>query len=522
MVFARARRLDASRAFGGSKAIAASVSAREPTLWRTSFVRDWRAMQSWTAEGLAERIPWVAARAQRDGEFVLTNRARGTAPLLQGAPAWEPLRPTIVNVSVSRLLARTSSHSDHVGANGDTSTQSIAHEAQTASSPPPPPLSRSSLFFYYSGTLDVNTTAHWRTPLLWDEVAPAANLQVGDVPLVPEETAGEGSHSVNQTATRLWLTSGRVLARTHYDKSHNLLAVVRGRKRIVLWPPEEIPSLQLYPAIHAAYRQSQVSMRGLLSAHAAVSEGTTAMHRGAVEPYALVDASSLLGSRGARSVELGEGDLLYIPPYWSHAVESPEPSVALASFSTSWEEARWARSKRLSAPLGRFVALGVCSKARGAALTMAAFLHAAQPALDQTPRAFLAQLYASRYAPLYGNLHAPLASSTGVAEGGTNDQIASCLRAAGSHALPLDAPEHDVHLRRRIGEYAASVADLLVSADPAAGGRFFGRGIATELAGDYVEELAGWACGAEGAWRLLRWLAITEEMDAEHRILGIS
>jgi hypothetical protein len=32
----------------------------------------------------------------------------------------------------------------------------------------------------------------------------------------------------------------------------------------------------------------------------------------------------------------------------------------------------------------------------------------------------------------------------------------------------------------------------------------------------YVEEIAGWACGADGAWRLLRLLALTEETDVGH------
>ena len=36
------------------------------------------------------------------------------------------------------------------------------------------------------------------------------------------------------------------------------------------------------------------------------------------------------------------GDCVYIPPYWGHGVYSVEPSVSLASFSNSWEQARWA------------------------------------------------------------------------------------------------------------------------------------------------------------------------------------
>ena len=70
--------------------------------------------------------------------------------------------------------------------------------------------------------------------------------------------------------------------------------------------------------------------------------------------------------------------------------------------------------------------------------------------------------------------------------------------------------------RRRVRAFGASIADLLVEADETAGWRRFSAGVASELAADYVEELAGWACGADGAWRLLRLLATTEETDLEH------
>ena len=54
---------------------------------------------------------------------------------------------------------------------------------------------------------------------------------------------------------------------------------------------------------------------------------------------------------------------------------------------------------------------------------------------------------------------------------------------------------------------ASAVAALLREPDEAAGGRTFGAAVARELAGDYAEELAGWASGAAGAAALLRLLA---------------
>ena len=235
----------------------------------------------------------------------------------------------------------------------------------------------------------------------------------------------------------------------------------------------------------------------------------------------MIDAPTLLGASesGALRVELSAGEMLYIPPYWAHAVASPEPSVAVSAFSTSWEQARWARSGWLAAPLGRFVAGGVCSKARGAALLITAFVQAAAAALPadaDTPRAFLAHVYASRYAPLYGRLDAAAGGSSREHDA-SSSALAACL-AAPPRSLPRDAPELDSALRTRLRGFAVAVAALLTQPDAAAGGRRYAGAVAAVLAADYVEEAAGWACGAEGAWRLLRALAMTAETDVEHEL----
>lgn len=422
--------------------------------------------------------------------------------------------------------------------------------------------SRARARYYYSGSLyDDAATAHWRLPPLLSQLSPLEPLHLEDVPgfgadePVPPP-ADTSAHPRNHTSLRLWLTSGGVLARTHYDKSHNMLCVVRGRKKVVLWPPGELPALHLYPAIHAAHRQSQVSALRLDPAHAAVDaahaerSGTTAAAsatdgavdgaadvrapggvrsgsltpatvamRGVIGEFELVDGAALVGARNARGATLERGDCMYVPPYWAHAVHSPEPSIALAAFSTSWEQARWARSGWLAVPLGRFVAGGLCSKARGAALLITAFVHACTPFLaPSTPRAFLAKLYASRYAPLYGALHDDGSAALGAAVGERSSSagLADCLAASDGRTLPPEAPERDAALVQRVRAFAGRVAALLTQPDHAAGGRTYDRGVAMELAADYVEEIAGWACGAPGAWRLLRLLARTHETDVGH------
>ena len=237
--------------------------------------------------------------------------------------------------------------------------------------------------------------------------------------------------------------------------------------------------------------------------------------------FPLLDAASLLGAKGALAAELGPRECIYIPPYWAHMVHSPEASVALAAFSTSWEQARWARSGWMAAPLGRFQSGGQCSKARGAALLISAFVHACAPILSEeeqstTPRVFIATLWAARYAPLYGSLHDDEPLGAAVGEHSSSARLADCLSAAPPYSLPRGGPELDGGLVRRIRAFGASMAALLTRPDPAANGRSFDRGVAAELAADYVEELAGWACGADGAWRLVRLLASTDETDVGH------
>jgi hypothetical protein len=64
---------------------------------------------------------------------------------------------------------------------------------------------------------------------------------------------------------------------------------------------------------------------------------------------------------------------------------------------------------------------------------------------------------------------------------------------------------------------AKAVASIVLEPDAAVGtsfeGRTFERAVAAELVADFTEELFGWACGADGAWRLLRILATTSEFD---------
>ena len=86
----------------------------------------------------------------------------------------------------------------------------------------------------------------------------------GDVELLPFATSlqsisnitfppHEGSGQVNY-----WFGSANVTAYTHYDTSHNLHYVIKGKKKFLLFPPSSHHDLRLYPSLHSLYRQTQV------------------------------------------------------------------------------------------------------------------------------------------------------------------------------------------------------------------------------------------------------------------------
>src|SRR5258708_38370583 len=49
-----------------------------------------------------------------------------------------------------------------------------------------------------------------------------------------------------QVAPLLWL-GGRVRTQIHHDRDHNLACVIAGRRRFVLFPPEQVANLYIGP-----------------------------------------------------------------------------------------------------------------------------------------------------------------------------------------------------------------------------------------------------------------------------------
>lgn len=109
------------------------------------------------------------------------------------------------------------------------------------------------------------------------------------------------------TGCRLWFGPGQRVA-LHYDIGHGLLAMIRGRKRITMYEPSQLPFLYHSPM-----------------------EGPNSTY-----PYSLVDVEKpdlVRFPQFARAtpieIVLNKGEMLFLPAFWWHHVVSEGENVAV-------------------------------------------------------------------------------------------------------------------------------------------------------------------------------------------------
>ncbi|MET3436691.1 cupin-like domain-containing protein [Sphingomonas sp. 1185] len=117
---------------------------------------------------------------------------------------------------------------------------------------------------------------------------------------------------VGDAQARLWIGNGsRVSA--HYDMASNIAAVAAGRRRVVLFPPEQAANLYVGPL--------DMTMAG--------------------QPTSMVDLERADLTRfprfaaaqaAAQVAELGPGDAIYIPAMWWHEIRADGPLNLLVNY----------------------------------------------------------------------------------------------------------------------------------------------------------------------------------------------
>ncbi|XP_069096461.1 hypoxia-inducible factor 1-alpha inhibitor [Pleurodeles waltl] len=110
----------------------------------------------------------------------------------------------------------------------------------------------------------------------------------------------QAKHNWGQLTSNLLLIGmeGNVTP-AHYDEQQNFFAQIKGFKRCILFPPDQFECLYPYPVHHPCDRQSQVDFEN-------------------------PDYERFPNFRNVVAYEtvVGPGDVLYIPMYWWHHIES--------------------------------------------------------------------------------------------------------------------------------------------------------------------------------------------------------
>lgn len=145
------------------------------------------------------------------------------------------------------------------------------------------------------------------------EVYPAISMQ-NALPsdLLPGLIEENASDYFPEVEPRLWIGNEGIVS-AHYDGSDNIACVVAGRRRFVLFPPEQIGNL--YPGpLNFTPAGAPTSMVNL--------------NEPDFDRYPLFKTALA----NAWSVELDPGDAIFIPMLWWHHVESLEKVNALMNY----------------------------------------------------------------------------------------------------------------------------------------------------------------------------------------------
>lgn len=118
----------------------------------------------------------------------------------------------------------------------------------------------------------------------------------------------------------LWL-GNRTRTAAHWDLPSNLACVIGGRRRFLLFPPDQVANLYVGPL--------DLTLAGQPSSQVDVEHPDLSRHPRYRDALA-----------AAQQAELEPGDAIYVPSLWWHAVTAPDPFGAMVNF---W----WREGERL-------------------------------------------------------------------------------------------------------------------------------------------------------------------------------
>ena len=108
----------------------------------------------------------------------------------------------------------------------------------------------------------------------------------------------------------IWISSKGMITHGHFDQDYNIFVQVVGEKRFTLWSPSQHELMYVYPRIHPMWHKSRINF-----ASPNINTFPNFVH-----------------SKGIQII-VKPGDILYIPPYTWHYVETLSSSISLSTWS---------------------------------------------------------------------------------------------------------------------------------------------------------------------------------------------
>ena len=119
--------------------------------------------------------------------------------------------------------------------------------------------------------------------------------------LQPQEALYASEFDAEQGLQYAWLSTPGMRTHTHFDADRNIFAQLIGRKRFVLWAPEQTLQLCPFPRLHPLWHKSRADFEA---------------------PDLTQAVCANYSASKALAVDLWPGDVLYVPSFWWHTVET--------------------------------------------------------------------------------------------------------------------------------------------------------------------------------------------------------
>ena len=402
----------------------------------------------WVQRAVAAGVPAIFSHSETSGWPALTTH-RWTPELLAGS-VHGTLEARTLGGDIGDLRVhtiRSDSRSGETLRVPGEAASAIVHRNVTARE----------LFFGEASGGSGGRHAYWSGPLeslgpeLAAHVSPRPHLERVDARITADPSL-DPNHLRSESV--IWMGRRGTVAQTHHDRSNNLFSQIVGRKRFVLYPPSAHWDLRMYPVTHPSRRQSQRPVSSAASLEGDGGDGATCF-----------------------VADLRPGDVLFVPPFWAHSVESVDDAASLSVVTPGAAEYLFSRIYWSALPLKPLKS--AAELATGMLVLLSALLETLLPRLhapySSDAALFVGRLKRTRYDSL----------EPGLPEQGG---------AGGAEALELLSPAEEAELRvwfepkvMRLASEALGVLDDGLS-------EFLAE--AEILLCDYVEELARYAVGA--------------------------